>query len=60
MVNYDRRHPTGHFDTSINVSAVLSAIAILIGLWGLSTRLEARLTALETRVDALWSQYNRR
>lgn len=51
----DRR---ARFDRTINVANVLSAIAILLALWGMSVRLESRLTTIETRLAPLWDDYN--
>lgn len=42
------------WDTTINVGTVLSLITTLLALWGASSRLEHRLTALETKTDLLW------
>ena len=44
-------------DTSINVPTILSAIGLVIALWSFATKIETRLTAVEIKVDALWSQY---
>lgn len=54
----DRRHT--RFDTTINVANVLSVIVILLALWGMSVRLESRLTALEVKIGPMWDNWNLR
>jgi hypothetical protein len=53
----ERRHES-RFDSRINIGGVLALISLLLAIWAASNRLEGRIMALETKVDALWSQYN--
>jgi hypothetical protein len=42
-----------------NAGTLAATLTIVITLLKIANSLEARLTALETRVDTLWGAYNR-
>jgi len=54
----DRRRPR-RFDTTVNIPTVIAAIGLLGALWSVTIRLEARLTAVETKVEMLLLQDRR-
>jgi hypothetical protein len=47
------------FDPTISLGNLLSLVAIVATLLRIATRLEARLTRLETLVAPLWKAYER-
>lgn len=48
----DRREPS-RFDFTINIPGALALVALLGSLWGLTIRLENRITQVETKVEML-------
>lgn len=47
------------FDNSVSTGTVVQLFATLITLLGMAWTLSGRLTAIETKLDPLWQQYNR-
>lgn len=48
------------FDNTISMGNILQVITLLLALWGLGTKIEARLTMLETKIEPLWHDYTDR
>lgn len=46
--------PRIRYDATISLSTILQLIVMLLALWGATTRLESRLTALEVKLDPVW------
>ena len=45
---------TGMFERRISTGDILQVIVILLALWGVSSRQSERMSAVETKVDAMW------
>lgn len=48
------------FEPTISVGTILSVITLLMALWGMTVRLEGRLSTMETKLEPMWLDYTGR
>lgn len=49
-----------HFDGTVTLGNLLSALAMVLAVYGAYSRLRERLITIETRLDPLWAEFTDR